>query len=78
MGNERGGGMNKRQRKKRIKKELGKVNVSLADVYNDPINAAQRASAIIAAAYQCDESLKTRIVIQLEVGRLSSLVNLAI
>ncbi len=70
--------MNKRQRKKRIKKELGKVNVSLADVYNDPINAAQRASAIIAAAYQCDESLKTRIVIQLEVGRLSSLVNLAI
>ena len=59
--------MNKRQRKKRIKKELGKVNVSLADVYNDPIDAA----------YQCDESLKTRIVIQLEVGRLSSLVNLA-
>ncbi|MBO1142017.1 hypothetical protein FQS87_19150 [Enterococcus avium] len=70
--------MNKRQRKKRIKTELGTVNVSLADVYNDPIDAAQRASAIIAAAYQCDESLRTRVIIQLEVGRLSNLVNLAL
>lgn len=70
--------MNKRQRKKKIKTELSTVNVSLADVYDDPIDAAQRASAIIAAAYQCDDSLKARIIIQLEVGRLSNLVNLAI
>lgn len=70
--------MNKRHRKKRVKAELGTISVSLADVQNSPIDAVQRASAIIAAAYQCDESLRTRVIIQLEVGRLSNLVNLAI
>lgn len=69
--------MNKRQRKKRVTAELGTISVSLADVQNNPIDAVQRASAIIAAAYQCDESLETRIVIQLEIDRLSSLVKLA-
>lgn len=61
--------MNDRQRKK----ELKKFGVNLNDAYKNPIEAVQRAAAIIAGVYQADNSPITKIAVQLEVERLNRL-----
>lgn len=45
------------------------------DAAKDPIDAVQRAAAIISAVYVSDDSVRTKIVVQLEVARLMQLMN---
>ncbi|MHC5375609.1 hypothetical protein ACYSNU_17720 [Enterococcus sp. LJL120] len=60
-------------KKRHRKKELKKIAVSLYDVQTNPIDAVQKAYSIITAAYQCDSSVRTRLIIQIEHDRVAEL-----
>ena len=61
--------MNRRQRKK----ELKKIGVNLFEASKDPVDAVQRASAIIAAVYKSDDSPVTKMAVKTEIMRMSLL-----